>query len=192
MGRPGRKRKEGEREPNGQLRRPTMQQLNELNRARLQEEKVVVLNQPHRRGGAEDNMQESPLGRFILLHFPRDPKAKRRGIGEIYFDAAMEYAKVVRSWRASADVKTDINPPSDGLGTGQEPSRETVAGWWLKIKRVESALIFRGRGDLLRDMKQLILHEYEIPGADPYQIKLGLWIIATEMGKLDGKQHPFQ
>jgi hypothetical protein len=184
MTRPGRKRKSlARREPNGRIQRPTMQQLTALAIAREDREKVVVLDQPHRRGDTSQ-LRESALGRFVLDHY-----ADARMARSVY-DAGLAFADVVRRWRAARGVPA-IDRAGGGLSTGVGPSAATVARWWAQICAVDTRLTYEVSPVALRAVRHLVIDERDAPWLDPRIVKLGLGIVAEEMGKISARRSAF-
>jgi hypothetical protein len=71
MARAGRKRKNGHRWANGNLKQPNAAQRHKNAQQLIDLEKAVVLAQPHRRKN-NDQLFECPLGRLILDTARRD------------------------------------------------------------------------------------------------------------------------
>jgi hypothetical protein len=159
-----------------------MQQLNALAIAREDREKVVVLDQPHRRGDTSQ-LRESALGRFVLDHY-----ADAR-MGRTIYDAGQAFADVVRRWRAARGVPSDVRA-GGGLSTTEGPSAATVARWWAQITAVDSRLTYEVSAGALRAVRHLVIDERETR-LDPRIVKLGLGIMAEEMGAISKRRQAF-
>jgi hypothetical protein len=182
MSRPGRKRKMAQRFPSGELRKPTtLAQLQQMQITRDEAQKVVVLSQPHRRGDTSQ-LRACPLGSFILDNCDKEAR-------QTFYDAAQEYASIVRRWRAARGIPTTVRVGEGGM-LGQGPSETTVRAWWDQIRTVENRLVYSGSANLLNTMRRLVIDEVEVRAA-PDAIKRGLWIIAAALDRIDAKQHPF-
>lgn len=99
---PGRKRKLGHREPNGQLQRSPRQLEN------------AVLRQPHRLEFGEfaaDQRAESPLGRLCLRHALPRPA----------YDAGLAYGSLVRRLLAAKASPVPIHSGYPSTGAGPSP-----------------------------------------------------------------------
>ena len=191
MAQSGPKRKDVPREPNGRPQRPnkrpsTMAALNAMERDRQDEVMAVAKSQPHRREFAwmtkktdlQSRMMESASGRFLL----RNMQDERRQ--EIYFETGLAYAALVGRWKAAWGAQAS-NPPPESLGSGEGPSAAAVAGWKRKIETIKGRLLREGSPEVLMWTGLLLIDNLDVPGADVPQVLNGLWIIATEMGKLD-------
>lgn len=180
MAKRGRPRKTGARQPNGQLRRPTLAQLVEADRQQRMAETSVVMMQPHRRWAKEPDHPwlAYSLGRFCLRH----------GLRSELHDAAKEWQDTYRRWRAAKGIPDPNHVQT--IGSGQGPSDATVEVWWRDIERVEDALREYGQGPLLA-MKHLILDEQDLPEDAAADSIVGLRIIAVKLGRLPEKAHPF-
>lgn len=177
MSRPGRKRKPGSREANGQLKRPTVDMLNELNRAKADQETALVRAQPHR-GGSDKPECSTALGRLWLSLGYTD---------RTLLQAGEDYAGLVRRWRAAWGAK-DGTSPSEGAGTGIGPSDATVRAWRAKLDGIEAKLI-RASHAVYLATNRLVVDDREVNR--PMDVVLGLKIIAVEMGMIK-PDHPFR
>jgi hypothetical protein len=160
-----------------------MQQLNALAIAREDREKVVVLDQPHRRGDTSQ-LRESALGRFVLDHYS-DARMARS-----VYDAGLAFADVVRRWRAARGVPSDVQLCA-GLSTHEGPSAATVARWWAQICAVDTRLTYEVSPVALRAVRHLVIDERDAPWLDPRIVKLGLGIVAEEMGKISARRQAY-
>lgn len=111
------------REPNGRRQRESTAQdrLNEINRAREEQEISTVLAQPHRHGDRSP-MAESAIGRFVIQH------AMQR---ELY-DAAIQYAKTRGMWLAVMGAPRAEKHGGSGRDVPEELAhrwRDDVADW---------------------------------------------------------------
>jgi hypothetical protein len=86
-GRAWRKRKNGHRWANGNIKQPNAAQRHKTAQELIDLEKSVVLAQPHRRGD-RNQLCESPLGRLVL----------RRKLSLVIYDAPLEYGRRLRRW----------------------------------------------------------------------------------------------
>jgi len=93
-------------------------------------ETQYVEGQPHRRDFKvkDDPRLESELGRFCV----------RQGLRMELFDAALDWANIVRLYRAAWGAPQDENHASAGLGEG--PSMETQAKWKADMQSIEEDL----------------------------------------------------
>jgi hypothetical protein len=133
----GRPRKQGTRQPSGRLRQPTAAEREAASRARLNAEKCLVLAQPHRRQFGDDQLAESPLGRFVLRH-----KLRR----ELH-DAGLDYARLRRHVRA--DICAPVPLPRSSL------SNLAARGGYPAIREIDVALMRRVQNELARVKKCL-------------------------------------
>jgi hypothetical protein len=128
MARRGRKRKNGHRSANGNIKQPNAAQRHKTAQDLIDIEKSVVLAQPHRRGD-RNQLCESPLGRLVL----------RRKLSLVIYDAALEYGRRLRRWLTQRGVEIEIHPPSVAYsGMGVEAA--TMRKWGVEIDRVDTAL----------------------------------------------------
>ena len=111
MARAGRKRKNGHRWANGNLKQPNAAERHRSQREIEDAEKAVVLAQPHRRGDLSQH-RESPLGRLV---------AKWKLRSEIV-DAGLQYGHKVRLWQVISGVPVEIHASSDGKSPGEGPN----------------------------------------------------------------------
>lgn len=178
MARAGRKRRELiTREPNGRPKRPTVQQLEELQRQRFDFEKAIVLSQPHRRGDS-DQRRASPLGRFVL-----DNKLRP----ELY-DAGNEYAGLVRRLWAAKGVPSDQKGAAGSTGLG--PSDATVRGWERREEALRTALM-RLSSQTFLNIRRITVEEREVKTEFYAEVVAGLMTLAVEMGRIRASEHPY-
>jgi hypothetical protein len=170
------KRKLGKREPNGRLARPTVLQLVELQRAREETEKQVVLAQPHRRG-ERDQKASSALGRLCL---------RNKLEGELY-QAGEDYGNLVRRWRIAKGVPVQGRP---GVSLGIEPDDATVRAWGRRILEIEDRLLNAAPG-VLGAVGWLVLSDAEPHPVNEPAIIYGLRLLADELGLLKLGRHPY-
>lgn len=178
--RAGRKRKPGQREPNGRPQRPTQSVLNELNQREAMKVKSVVLMQPHR-NGSEAKECATALGRFwMALRTPDNRLPLLAGEG---------YADLVRRWRAAHGIAAAA-APEEATGTGAGPAWSTVQGWLRQIEDIERALL-KASGNVLLATKRLVVDDLDPETRQQhFDARVGLNIVAIELG-LVGKDHPF-
>jgi hypothetical protein len=188
MARAGRKRKPTlSRQPNGQIRRPTMQQLNAMQVSREDAEKVVALAQPHRRGD-KDQLRGSALGRFLLQHVS-DPDRRQD-----FYRGAENFGNLIRRWQGGWGVPPHAKVPSDdirGGGTGEGASWASLADMWKRICKVDNRLIGSGQARMPRLIRRLVLEDLDVQ-AEPEHLIVALWLVSVEMGAMSEKSHPFR
>ncbi len=190
---PGPKRKPGIREPNGRIHRPNknpnvVAALNAMEREKQDDVMSIVQSQPHRReflgtskmNDAESKMIESPIGRFLLRNM--QDKARR----EIYYGAAISYLGIVNKWRAGWGAQVH-NAPPETPGTGEGPSMAALAAWRKQDETIRRRIEVEVGVAGWIWISLLVLDELEAPHADVPRVLNGLWIISTELGKLDGR-----
>jgi hypothetical protein len=172
MGRIGRKRKLGPREPNGRLQR-----IKEAYRDQnITVDQLVVLAQPHRRGDT-DQFVESPLGRFVLQHCLDKEKKPRR---EIY-DAGREYADLVHHYHAA---KIETKPIiSNGSGNGRGVSEEKARWLTKEVRRIERPLRKLSMPGFLA-VRRLAVYESEISSSYERSAIVILYFLAILLKKL--------
>jgi hypothetical protein len=169
--RAGRPRKFGERYPSGQLKRPNaVQQIAEAERTRADQEKIVVLAQPHRRG-EQSQLAGSALGRFILKHKMRS---------ECY-DAAEQWAIVKRKWLSAMGARL----PEKIHGTGADIPMELVNSWRDQDYDAQQAMLRYGGPDGLLSVTWMAFDNFDFaPGADPVLAQRALLALAVFMGQI--------
>jgi hypothetical protein len=144
-----------------------------------------VQGQPHRRGFADraDPWLESELGRFCRLH------RLRREL----FDAATEWANIVRLYRAAWGAPMDERHGTTGVG-GQGPSMATVEAWKAQMVSIEEALYGEHGTNkaMYRATKRLVLDGVMPAREDvPYALA-GLKVLAIHLGLMTAREAPFQ
>jgi hypothetical protein len=174
----GRKRKIGARQPNGQLSRASKGQRSDRQQQAIFKERAVVLAQPHRRGNP-DQRCACAFGRFCM----------GAGFKPAVFDAGEQYAAVVRRWRAARGVPTNVRL-SEGRGTGEGPSAETVAAWRAQIIRCDAAMSAAHHDGFL-SVKSMILDDMDCGGDRAPAAALAVVALAVAIGALPNKAHPF-
>lgn len=169
--RAGRPRKTGERYPSGQLKKPnTVQQIAEAERARADQEKIVVLLQPHRRG-EQSQLAGSALGRFVLKYKIR-PEC---------YDAAEQWASVKRKWLSAMGARL----PEKIHGTGADIPLELVNSWRDQDYDAQQAMLRYGGPDGLLSVTWMAFDGFEFaPGANPQLAQRALLALAVFMGKM--------
>lgn len=181
MARTGRKRKTAAREPNGRLKRPTVDMLNEMNHAKAMAETATVRAQPHRRGSDAPECS-SALGRFWLGLAIND---------RTLLHAGESYAGLVRRWRAAWGAK-EASVPAEGMTTGEGPSEKTVRAWRAEIDRIEAKLT-QASCAVRFAIDRLVVEDRDLMLQSKLDAHLGLRIIAIELGMLGGRRdHPFR
>jgi hypothetical protein len=126
MSTPSRKRKQGLRQPNGRLRKPSKADREAFAKRMEEVEMQTVLAQPHRLGD-RDQQCECALGRF----FKRNRHLRRE-----LRDAAEHYRETKRRWRAAWGAPTVDRIETGG---GEGPSDKTVKAWGREIDEMERA-----------------------------------------------------
>jgi hypothetical protein len=115
MARRGRPRKSGVRQPCGRIRQPTAAERAAAALARLNAEKNLVLAQPHRRQFGDDQLAESPLGRFVLSNrLPRELHESGTSYARLWRHVRADLCAPVplpESSLASLGVRSYPNPP---------------------------------------------------------------------------------
>lgn len=177
--RAGRKRSFGHRQPNGELKRPTMQQIADLDLARRQEHKQVVLAQPHRRGNT-DQRCATAIGRFFI----RNPRLRRE-----LPDAAERYAALKRRWRAAWGVRT-MERASEGSGSGLGPSATAVRRWGAEITMAERAMMEASPAGYFA-VRLLVLEDADIGTDQEAAAVVSLTALAVQLELMKEDSHPF-
>jgi hypothetical protein len=176
------KRKTGERHPCGKLKQPNAQERADIAARKARQETAFVENQPHRRDFADksDPWLESELGRFCRLR-----KLRRE-----LFDAAMEWANIVRLYRVAWGAPVDEH--HGGPGSGQGPSGATLAAWKAQMLSIEEALYGDAGTNKARyaATKALVL-DGKAPSRELEQFAIdGLRIVAIELGGMTAREAP--
>jgi hypothetical protein len=171
-----RKRKPGRREPNGRLVRPSLKQVLELRRMAEDEEKRVVLAQPHRRG-ERDQRASCALGRFCL----------KNKLELEFYQAGEDYGNLVRRWRIAKGIPVQGRPgPSKGI----EPDEKVIRGWGRRIMEIEDRLLKAAPG-VLGAIGWLILSDEDPQPVNAPALIYGLRLLADEMGIYKIGRHPY-
>lgn len=176
MKRLGRKRKNAARELNGKPKRPTLQQIAEIERHSREHEMAVVLAQPHRRG-ERDQKAASALGRFVL----------QQKLKEEVYDAGEEYAALVRRWRVAKGVPVQGRV---GPSTGMPLDDATVDTWGKRIASIERRFLKAGPGVASATI-WLTIDDRDLASPSWPLALVGLRALADELGLLKEDQHPF-
>jgi len=148
-------------------------------------EAEFVQNQPHRRGFSvrDDKWLESELGRFCRRHKLRD---------ELY-NGALEWANVVRLYRAAWGAPMDERHGSPGM-TGEGPSLAQSEAWRAQMIAVEEDLY--GQSGMnkarMKATSDLVLRGTPVPPALTQYAIDGLRIVAIRMVNLPRQEHPFE
>jgi hypothetical protein len=174
------KRKTAERYPNGRLKRPTVEQLKQLEAERYRENMQQVAIQPHRRAFRDplDPRLENALGRFCVLHRLR---------GELY-DAGNEWAEIRRSWNAAKGAPSEVRLGHGGSGAG--PSDATVARWGRMLQDIDEALTDVNAATLWA-VRRLCIDDVLPPREYERFLVPGLSIVAVTLGRVESNVHPF-
>ena len=176
----GRKRMSGNREANGRVKRPTLAQLKQQEADRYRANMQQVAQQPHRRGARNpmDPRLENALGRFCVAHSLA---------GELY-DAGQEWASICRRWRSAKGVPDPQH--TGGMGSGMGPADDTVAAWGKIKLRVERELAAQGDAVWFAT-RQLCLDCNDLGADQDEAAKIGLHVVAQNLGRLSRSIHPF-
>jgi hypothetical protein len=176
------KRKTGERHPCGKLKQPNAQERADIAARKARQETAFVENQPHRRGFADksDPWLESELGRFCRLR-----KLRRE-----LFDAAMEWANIVRLYRVAWGAPVDEH--HGGPGSGQGPSGATLAGWKAQMLAIEEALYGdQGTNKARYSATKALVLDGKAPSRELEQFAIdGLRIVAIELCGMTAREAP--
>jgi hypothetical protein len=181
MAKRGRPRKSGARQPNGQLRRPTLAQLQENEYQRRMSETAVVAAQPHRAWAKDprDPKLATALGRFCVFYAVRS---------ELY-EAGVEWANTYRRLLAAKGCPDPLHQSTLGRG-GDGPSDATVDAWERDVERVENALRPYGSGALV-GVRHLCMDNADLPAEAAADAIVGLRVLAVTLGRLPKGAHPF-
>lgn len=174
---PRRKAKLISREPNGRAQRDNSLAARQK-RAQEAEDvnKVVVLNQPHRRG-ERSQWAATVLGRLCL----------RKQLEPELYQAGEAYGALVQRWRIAKGIPVQGRP---GPSRGIEPDDATVAAWGQRIINIEDRLLDAGPG-ILGAIGWLILSDDDVWPMNEPAVIYGLRILADELGLLKLGQHPY-
>ncbi len=171
----GRKAKKGKRQPNGQLRRPTLAELKGQEHALRMAETQTVLNQPHRLGNSDPRIG-SEFGRFTVNH----------KISQEIFDAGEHYGAVMRRWRSAMGI-----PTSERLnerGGSDEPSRGAIKSWERQIDEADAAM---ARADMRGAIcvKNLVADHIPVPALHIAGCIAALVALACETRHMERPRH---
>lgn len=175
MGQVGRKAKKGKRQPNGQLRRPTLAELKGQEHALRMAETQAVLNQPHRLGNSDPRIG-SEFGRFTVNH----------KVAQEIFDAGEHYGAVMRRWRSAMGIPTTERLNEGGKGDG--PSRAAVKSWEREIDDADAAM---ARADMRGAIcvKNLVADHIPVPAVHIAGCVAALVALACETGHMERPRH---
>jgi hypothetical protein len=165
------------RQPNGQPRRPTLNDVKQAERAARMKEVSFVANQPHRRGD-DHPMASSAVGRVVR---------RIKGSDEL-FQAAQKYEKLNRSWALAVNSPRGFaNEDTFNSGGGDGPSQQTIDGWNRKLRACEYAV-----SDFISPyiMQNLILFDQDQHVSLDAAIGRALYALSVEFGMSIDK-HPF-
>ena len=183
MGHKGRPRKAGKREPHGDLKRPTVRELELLAEKQAQKEMGVVLAQPHR-NGSRDHRMGSALGRAVFrLTDENDLRDKLYYAGE-------DYLRLVLRWRRAVGATDGFENREAGPSSIHEISPEEIRGWQNRIARIDFFLAQLDHDAFLMTRK-LILEDVDLPSTCDDLLRLGLGQLAIEFEYLKRVAHPF-
>lgn len=163
--------KSGPRHPNGQIKRPSRDE-------REQNQLLVILSQPHRRGqlNPTDQKHASAFGRFCI----------RNKLAEEIYTASEKYASLVRAWRAAKGVPTTLRMSGSGKG-GEGPSAETVEAWGERVAKIERAVVLNSEWLGFMSVRSMILDEIDGDLRLNFLAKIAAYHLAVEMGTLSLK-----
>jgi hypothetical protein len=178
MATPQRKRKPGLRQPNGRLRLPSKADREGFAKRMEEIEMRTVLDQPHRLGSRDQNCEDA-LGRF----FRRNRKLRSE-----LKDASEHYRETKRRWRAAWGAPI-IDRIEGGGGLG--PLDATVRKWERNIMEMEHAMIHSSRYGI-GPFRWLCLENIDTTKDYDEVIISCMMALATHLGRIDGKAHPFQ
>lgn len=179
MARPGRKRREGQREPNGRVQRPTAAEREAARLRREAGERATVLAQPHRRGNY-DQLCVSPLGRHVL----------NSGLRRELYDAGEEYAETVRRWRALKGVPVSLQ--AIGAGSGREIADETVRRLCARLEAMRAAIVTNGGLQTLSALDRVALDQDTVPAPIAFRVTGALITLAEHLGLIAVNAHPYR
>jgi len=191
----GRNRKFGIRQPNGQLRRPTLAELTSAEANTRMKEISIVIAQPHRRDLIDPNdpWAASAVGRFLL---PRRSKA----IGAITaaYDAADAYRSLYRRWWALRGVQDVIHDARVTVGSSPDLSPSEQADKDERV-RADGARIGRIKLNIIRMthigycvMNNAIMFDVDVPAMSEDDAMTAFGQLAEEMGLSGRPLHPFR
>jgi hypothetical protein len=174
----GRKRKNGVRTANGDLKRPTVDERAQAQQMAENIEKLTVLAQPHRRGDLSQ-LTESPLGRLVL----------HGGLRRELYDAGIEYGGMVRRFYAAAGIPQPVSDGHPTTGAGVDPKvaielRKALDSLERSMRRVSLAGFSA--------VRTLAVHERECPAYLAEQAAAVLYEVAVYMRKLGRSDHPYR
>jgi hypothetical protein len=170
-------RKNGNRWPSGNIKPPTAEERANFQKQIEEAEMQTVINQPHRKGSRDQDC-ESPLGRF----FRANPMIRRQ-----LLDAGADYRDIKRRWMAVRGIPSDLRL---NVGTGADPSDETVKKWENKINLVEGSIKQRCK-KALNPFLQIVVFEREIRQDQTIAVFFALHAAAIALGKIDENKSPW-
>lgn len=166
----GRPRKNGDRFPSGQLKRPTLKDLEIIEQMKANEQKMVVLAQPHRKGETSQ-LAASAIGRFVLKH----------NLARECYDAAEQWATTKRKWLSA--LKAPL--PDKHIGTGNDITFEVVDAWKNSDFEAMQAMIRYGGTSGLLAITWMAFDNKDIaPNLKPICAIRSVLGLAVHMGKL--------
>jgi hypothetical protein len=141
--------------------------------ARLNIEKSLVLAQPHRRQFGDDQLAESPLGRFVLRH----------GLRRELHDAGVGYARLRR--RVRAGISAPVPLPGSSLANlaarGGYPAPREIDAAQMHRMRNELARVRRRLNGSAEIIERLVVQELEIASDEAPAAIEGLTALAVEL-----------
>ncbi len=175
----GRARRNGVREQNGRLQRPTAAEREAARLRREAGERATVLAQPHRRGNT-DQMCSSALGRHVL-----DCRLRR----ELY-DAGEEYASTTRRWRAAKGVPEPFIAGAKGNGAGA--SDEAVERLSARLNAMRKYVTVTSGPEALSALDKVALEDRDTPGAIGFRVTGALCALAEHLSLIPIGAHPYR
>ena len=178
MGRSGRPKKAGAREPNGDLKRPSAAQRREDEKARRLGETRFVVYQPHRRGETH-YWAGSVFGRFCLSH----------GLKPEIYDAGQRFGEIVSQWRNSRGIPVSRNssPGPTPIERGDEEQRKHNDKLRHRMIECERVLCSQSTEAFIA-VRQLVVDEIELSWTtQEHHAVLGLNALAAHLGATSRK-----
>ena len=170
-----RKRRAGKREPNGRLQRPHKHAV-------LDDQRAQVLAQPHRQ---QDESQQcgDAFGRYCLQH------DMPMGV----YHAGQKYLHMVIRWRTLVGVPVNIDARVDhSLTVPLTPTELATMKTALRyqINKLERRIVKTVGRDTLGLIQAMLFEECET--LDSTALRVGLGVMARQLGYFRTKLHPFK
>ena len=163
------------REKNGRLKRPTMAERQEAERAKANIERIHAASQPHRKGKPDplSPLLENAFGTFCVQH----------KIREEWHRAGEKYRKQALDYLASIEAK-DV--PGDNSSSG-EMSPERAAEIKAAYLESQSAVAWHGMNRLTA-LNKLVRDNVSLPDTRASHIKDALGALAVHFGMVAAKR----